>query len=334
MKKFFPFVLSALCVFALNSVSRSPAAPVKSGKRLRLAVIPKGTTHEFWKAIHAGAVKAQQELKAKGRDVEIIWKGPLKEDDRNGQIDVVENFRTQKVDGIALAPLDAKALARPAEDAIKAGIPLVVFDSDLDSKLHASFIATDNKKGGALAAAHLAKLLNNKGRVILMRYQVGSASTENREAGFLEGIKKFPNIKVISDNQHAGATRALAQTTAQNLLNRFGKEVDGIFTPNESSADGMQLALKEAKLLGKVKFVGFDFSPTLNEGLKQKNIHGLVLQDPVKMCYLAVMTLVKVIDKQKVDKFIDTGVYIATPDNMNTPQMKDLMNPPIDRYLK
>src|SRR6059036_2654831 len=163
-------------------------------KSYTIAVIPKGTTHEFWKSIHAGAVKAEQELNGKGIKTEIIWKGPLKEDDRDQQIQVVENFMSRRVSGLVLAPLDSQALVTPVENAIKAKVPVVIIDSDLKSDQYVSFVATDNYKGGQLAAEHLGKLLGGKGKVILLRYAVGSASTEAREAGFLDALKKHPDI--------------------------------------------------------------------------------------------------------------------------------------------
>src|SRR2546430_7661167 len=161
-----------------------------------IAVIPKGTTHEFWKSIHAGAVKAERELNEKGVKTEIIWKGPLKEDDRDQQIQVVENFMSLRVSGIVLAPLDSQALVKPVENAIQAKVPVVIIDSDVKSDQYVSFVATDNYKGGQLAGERMGKLLGGKGNVILLRYAVGSASTEAREAGFLEALKKYPAIKL------------------------------------------------------------------------------------------------------------------------------------------
>ena len=170
---------------------------IAAGRTLTIAVIPKGTSHEFWKSIHAGALKAKQELEATGQKVNIIWKGPLREDDRDQQIQVVENFTGRRVDGIVLAPLDNQALIAPTETALSAGIPVVIIDSALKSDRPLSYISTDNFKGGELAAKQLSKLLNGHGNVILLRYQVGSASTEEREAGFLNEIKKYPDIKLI-----------------------------------------------------------------------------------------------------------------------------------------
>src|SRR6187401_1036849 len=169
--------------------------PTQSAGPYTIAVIPKGTTHEFWKSINAGAAKAEQECNAQGTQVKIIWKGPLREDDRDQQIQVVENFISRRVNGIVLAPTDAKALVSPVNTAARAKVPVVIIDSGWKSDKYASFVATDNYKGGVLAGEAMAKLLGNKGNVILLRYQTGSASTEEREAGFLDALKKFPDIK-------------------------------------------------------------------------------------------------------------------------------------------
>jgi ribose transport system substrate-binding protein len=300
-----------------------------------IAVVPKGTTHQYWKAVHAGAVKAQQELKGQGIDVKLIWKGPLREDDRDQQIQVVENFMTRRVSGIALAPLDSQALVAPVANLAEAQIPVVIFDSALKSDKYVSFIATDNYLGGQYAADRLGELLGGKGNVILLRYAVGSASTEAREAGFLDTLKKkFPEIHVISSDQHAGATQETAYQVAQNLLNRFGHEVNGIFAPNENSTIGMTKALKDiGEAGGKVKMIGFDAGSQSVTDMKNGDVQGLVVQDPLRMGYLSVMTLIKHIKGEKVEKRIDTGVHMITPENMMQPEMNDLLHPPVAKYL-
>ena len=302
----------------------------------KIAVIPKGTTHEFWKSIHAGAIKAQRELAEQGVTVNVIWKGPLKEDDREQQVQVVENFVAQRVNGIVLAPLDRRALAAPVETAVRGKIPVVVIDSGLESKMQAAFVATDNREGGRIAARELGKMLGGKGNVAMLRYAVGSASTEAREDGFLEIMKKdFPNIKLVSTDQHAGATRDTAKRTAENMLNRHGRQLNGVFAANESSAAGMLLALRDAGLAGgKVKFVAFDSGETLNAGLKVGDIQGMVVQNPMRMGYLGVKTIVEVLQGKKVTPVIDTGVGFVTKENFNSPEMADIVNPPLDKYLK
>jgi ribose transport system substrate-binding protein len=300
-----------------------------------IAVIPKGTTHEFWKSINAGAKKAEQELRAQGTKIAIIWKGPLREDDRDQQIQVVENFMTRHVSSMVLAPLDDRALVKPVENAMKAGVPVVIMDSDLKTDKYVSFVATDNYKGGQLAGEEMGRQLGGKGNVILLRYAVGSASTEAREAGFLDALKKYPNIKLISSDQHAGATRELAYQVSQNLLNRFKHEVNGIFCPCEPPTIAMTKALRELGLAGgKVKMIGFDSGSQSVTDMKNGDVQALVVQNPLLMGYLGVITAVKNLRGEKVERRIDTGVALITRENMDQPEMKELLAPPIEKYLK
>jgi ribose transport system substrate-binding protein len=337
-------VITAIVLVALAVVFTSAGCKQKKTEKgtdvYRIAVIPKGTTHIFWKSIHAGAIKAQEELKASGVNVEIIWKGPLKEDDRESQIQVMENFVTQGVTGIVLAPLDDVALRMPVKEAVNSGIPVVIIDSGLKSEDYVSFVATDNYLGGRKGGERLAEILGGKGKVIMLRYQEGSASTMNREQGFLDVLKeKYPGIEVVSANQYGGATTESAYQASENLLAPFqkadgGLSIDGIFCPNESTAFAMLRALEDGGLAGKVKYVGFDSSERLVQGLRNGEIQGLVLQDPINMGYLGVKTLVAHLQGQKVEKRIDTGSAVATPENMDEPKMKNLLEPDFKKWLK
>ncbi len=320
-------LLVAAAVFAGCSKSETPEG-------LTLAVIPKGTTHEFWKSIHAGAVKAQRELEARGEKINLIWKGPLREDDRDQQVQVVENFTARGVSGILLAPLDSQALVNPVRSAVKAGVPVVIFDSDLKSDQQVSFVATDNFQGGRIAGKHVASLIGGKGKVILLRYQVGSASTEAREAGFLDALKEFPGIRLVSSDQYAGPTRETAYQASQNLLNRHGQEVDAIFCPNETSTIAMTKALREiGRAGGKVKMVGFDSGSQSVADLRNGDVQALVVQDPLKMGYLGVKTLVQHLQGKPVEKRIDTSVVLVTGENMSKPEVEALLNPPFKQIL-
>ncbi len=298
-------------------------------RKLTVAVIPMGTTHEYWKSIHAGAMKAAAE-----EGVEIVWKGPQKEDDRAQQIAVVEDMISRRVDGIVLAPLDGKGLQKPVAEARQAGIPTVVVDSGLAGDDYISFIATDNYKGGQLGARRLAEVLGGKGSIILMRVMVGAESTMRREQGFLDEMRNHPGIRILSDNQYGGITTETAYQTGENLLNRF-PGVDGVFCPNESTTFGMLRALTDAGKAGKVKFVGFDSSDKLIKALRERQILGLVLQNPFRMGELAVKTLVRRLrdPRAPIEKRIDTGAVVATPENMETPDVKLLLSPPIAQYL-
>jgi ribose transport system substrate-binding protein len=299
--------------------------PAAGGENLRIAVIPKGTTHEFWKTVHAGCLKSAQELHA-----EIVWKGPLKEDDLRQQIELVQSFIAQKASGIVLAPLSDKALAAPVKAARDAGIPVVVFDSDLQSDVPVSFVATDNFAAGKMAGEHLARLLGGKGQVVLLRYQEGSASTSNREKGFLEAMRAQPGIKLISDNQYAGATTESAFSTSESLLvahRAAAGGVDGLFAPNESSTFGMLLALRKAGLAGKVRFVGFDASDKLVQAIREAHLDAVVLQDPFKIGRVAVQTMIEHLRKMPVEKRIDTGAVIATRENLDSAPIRQLIHP-------
>jgi ribose transport system substrate-binding protein len=319
-----------------NSDKNSGREGLASGhaKALTIAVVPKGTTHDFWKAIHAGAAQAAQELSAGGDSVKIIWKGPLREDDREQQVQVVEGFVSQGVQGIVLAPLDNRALVRPVEEAKSANVPTVIIDSGLESEAMVSYVATDNRKGGELAADRLGTMLGGKGNVLMLRYAEGSASTTERENGFLDRIKaRYPGITVVSSDQYSGATRETAKRASENLLNRFGADLQGIFVPNESGTIGMLLALQDMGRAGKVRFVGFDVSPILIDALRAKQLDGIAVQNPMRMGYLGVATMVAHLRGRPVEKRIDTGVTLVTPENLDQPEIKALVNPPVARYL-
>jgi ribose transport system substrate-binding protein len=291
-------------LLALAIAACSSSSPADSGK-ITIAVIPKGTSHVFWQSIHAGAAKAAQEF-----GVDIIWRGPLREDDRASQIAEVEGFITRGVSGIVLAPLDEAALVGPVSDAARAKMPVVIIDSGLKGGDYISFVATDNRLGGRMAAEGLAKMLPRGGRIVVLRYAEGSASTEDREAGFLEEIAKNPAIQVLSSNQYGGADVEGAYKRAEALLHRFRR-------PD-----------------GSLELDGIDSSDTLVKGLSDGHIDALVVQDPVNMGYLGVKTMVDHLQGRPVEKRIDTGAQFITRDKMSDPAVKELLQPDLSRWLK
>jgi len=299
-----------------------------------IAVIPKGTTHEFWKSIHAGALKAAGES-----GVEILWKGPLREDDREGQISIVEDFISRGVAGIVLAPLDNIALRAPVANAVRAGIPVVIIDSDLKSEDYTSFVATDNYLGGRMGARALVRLLDGRGRVIMLRMSEGSASTSHREQGFLDEVALSSGITVVSSNQYGGTSTESAYKASENLLAPLKDpagvlSIDGIFTVNESTTFGMLRALQDGGVAGSVRFVGFDASPKLVEALERGEIDGLVLQNPFGMGYEGVRTMVAHLKGEPVARRVDTGVLVATRENMASPEVAQRLAPDLSEWLK
>ncbi len=313
-----PLVLWAAC----ERKQEQQPPKVTKGKTLNIAVVPKGSTHRHWKNVKAGAEKAAQEL----GNVNVIWQGPHKEDDRQMQIQVVQNLISRGVDGIVLAPLDDQSLVGPVQQAVKRHIPVVVIDSDLKTNIQAGYVATNNHLGGKLCAKRLVEVLGGRGKVIMLKCCEGSAATLEREAGFLEGIAQFgPGIEIVSSDLYAGATFEKAFQVSQNLLNRFA-QVDGIFCSYEASTQGMLRALQLAGKAGSVKLVGFDVNQTLLEGVKQGVVQGLAAQDPVQIGYVGVKTIVAVIEGKPYQKRVDTGVTMITRQNLQEPRVQALLS--------
>lgn len=329
MKSYLSLILVAVIAMTGCGGSNDGTGSKTSEDTLTIAVIPKGTAHIFWKTVHAGAAKAGQE-----EGVEIIWVGPENEGDRKQQIELVENYVSRQADAIVLAPTDENALIRPVENAMSRNIPVVVIDSGVKTDNYVSFVATDNKEGGRLGARRLGEVLEGKGKVILLRYAEGSASTTNREEGFLEELAaKFPDIELISTNQYAGVTKETAIQASNNLLNRFA-DVDGIFCANESSTFGMMRALETTGKAGKIALVGFDTSDSLLDGMAEGKIVGLVSQDPFDIGYQGVKMAVAAIRGEEVRKRLPTRLEMITPDNVNDESIKELIHPDVDKWLK
>jgi ribose transport system substrate-binding protein len=330
LKKKFKAVLSGLSIALLMGgcvakQAQDQVAEADQDRKFHIAVIPKGSTHVHWKSVHAGAEKAAHEL----GDVQIIWQGPQKEDDRQMQIQVMQNMVSRGVDAILLAPLDDQSLVPSVKAAVNRQIPVIIFDSDLQTDVYHSFVATDNYEGGRLCARQLAQELGAKGKIIMLKYSEGSEATLKREQGFLDGLKEYgPEMELISGNQFAGATFEKAFQASQNLLNRFG-DFEGVFCSNETSTQGMLRALQLSGRAGKAKFIGFDMNQTLLAGLQKGEIHGLAVQDPVAMGYLGVKTAHAILMGEVFDNRIDTGVTMVHKDNLNEPNVQVLLHPEI-----
>jgi ribose transport system substrate-binding protein len=298
------------------------------GKTLTLAVIPKSTGGEFWETVEVGANEAAKEL-----GVDIKWQGALTETEIAEQKKIIENMVNLGVDGIALAPLNPKAMQKDVENAVAAGIPVVIFDSAVDGHAQTSFVATDNLAGGALGGTHLIEELKDRGKkVVMLRFIQGTASTEQRAQGFLDEMKKA-GFNVATDAYIEDGTVAGAKKTATNVLEGFvenGKlAVDGIFACNLTATLGMAAALDDLRKSGvssDAVFVGFDSSPRLIEELQEGNVDALVVQNPKKMGRLAVETLVKHLRGEPVEPFIDTHVQIVTAERLNNePEIRELV---------
>lgn len=310
------------CLLPAGCGDGTPPQGDATDDKLRIAVIPKGTTHVFWRSVYRGAREAADEL-----GVDIIWRGPLEENDRAMQIQVVQQFTSQRVDGIVLAPLDSHALRGPVRAANAANIPVVIFDSALEGEPGSdfvSFVATNNVEGGRLGGEELARQLNGQGKVAMLRYMAGSASTLAREQGFMDVIEPHDGIEIIVSNRYAGATAGQAQTEALNMIDRL-READGVFASNESATNGLLQAMRRENLARDRVFVGFDASPPLVQALRNGEIDALVVQNPRYMGYMAVKTMVAHLRGEQVEQMIDTGVVVVTRDNIDDPDIQPLI---------
>lgn len=288
-----------------------------------IAVVPKGQAHIFWQSVHAGAQAAGREF-----GVEILWNAPATETEYSKQIEIVESFIARRVDGIVLAPTERVALVGVIDRARREGIPVTIFDSGADTENYVSFVATDNFAGGQMAAQRLGKLLNGAGKVAVIAVVPGSASTTERERGFQETIQKeFPGVKIAA-MQYGMSDRARSLAVSEDILTAH-PDLAGIFASNESSTVGAAQALKSRGLNGKVKLVGFDSSPSLVDDLRGGTIDSLVVQNPYKMGYEAVKSVVEHLNQKTPAKRIDSGANLILRDNMDTPEMQKLLNPPV-----
>jgi ribose transport system substrate-binding protein len=292
---------------------------------IKIAAVPQGSLHKYWKAVQSGAEKAVRDLQAQGVSVNFLWKAPLREDDRQEQTKILEAVLRQRVDGIILAPFDSRTFVPLVEGAAADGVPTVIIDSALDSPRILSFIATDNQKAGALAADRMSEVLGGRGKVLLLRYQEGSASTEEREEGFRRRLGNYPEMKLIVSEEFAGATRATAKTVSETLLARHSADLAGVFTSNESSTAGMVMALSGLELSSRVAHVGFDTSDLYFDMLRSNRLKGLVAQDPYRMGELAVKAIADHLGGKSVPRRIDTGAKMITPANMDSPEIAHLL---------
>jgi ribose transport system substrate-binding protein len=318
MKKALPIII-LLVVILIIFIGVGISRKGKQGGQRQIAVIPKGITHIFWESIRRGAEKAGKEA-----GVKIFWNGPEREGNREMQIQIIEDFITQKVSGIVLAPIDNKALVPSVEKIYAKNIPCVIIDSGIDTDKYVSFIATDNYNGGVIAAKRMGKILNGKGKIVVVKYAPGSASTMKREDGFIDTIKKeFPEIEIV-DSKYGMDTVETALQAAEDLLTK-NAELDGLFACNESTSVGALRALQGQGRAGKMKMIGFDAGGLLIEGVKTGVVDSLVVQNPYKMGYEGVRVLIAALDGKKVDRRIDTGVTLVTRENLETPEIQSLL---------
>jgi ribose transport system substrate-binding protein len=317
----------------------------------RIAVIPKGLTNEFWQSIHRGALRAASDLRdAGGPEIQIVWDGPLRERDAIEEIRIVDRHISTRIDGIVLAPQHSQTLVPAVLRAVEEGIPVVVVDSGLDGRDYLKYVATDNYHGGVLAAERLLATLRADGKpapkIVLLRYLVGSESTDRREKGFEDTVNAViakqtaageATISWLSTDKFAGATKDSAMKEALPLLNQFREQIDGVFCPNESSADGMLEALRSlgmnwtaAGAVHRVRLVGFDSSPPLVQAIDEGDVDATIIQDPYRMGYLGVSVVMQHLQGRDVSiggSYLSTGENVIARENLHAESTLALFDP-------
>lgn len=291
-----------------------------AGEKLLIVYIPKDTNSPYWLIVKAGAVAAAEKYDAK---VEML--GPSVPTDIATQVNIVNDQITRGVSAILLTAGDAKALAPVTERAKKEGIPLIAVDSGVESDAPLSYIATDNINAAKIAAEKLAELIDYKGKVLLMSFVAGSQTASEREKGFIEGIKQFPDIDLVG-TQYSLADASRAMTIMENMLTAY-PDLAGVFTGEEKTGAGVARQLELSEKAGIVKMVAFDASEQLIQGLQKGTVDALIVQQPYQMGYLGVEFAMKVINGETIPKFVETPVIVVTKDNFNDPEIQKVLYP-------
>ena len=302
------------------------AACQRSGKPV-VGVVPKGANHIFWKTVQAGAIKAAQEY-----GFAIEWNAPTVEVDASRQIEIVESMINRRMAGIVLAPVDRKALVAVVERAAKAGIPVSIFDSAIDTPNILSYVATNNEEGGRMAARRLAEILGGKGKVAVIGFVPGSGATMEREHGFQDEIRRrHPEMDVVG-LQFGMADRAKAMAVTENVLAAH-PDLAGLFADNESSTSGAVQALK-ARGARQVKMVAFDASEPIVADVRDGWIDALVVQNPFKMGYESTKAIGRKLRGETPPRTLDSGAALVTRGDLDQPAIRELLFPEIQKYLR
>ncbi len=314
-----------LCIFSIGVLLLLAPACRRETKKV-IGVIPQGRSHLFWQSIHAGAVAAARET-----GVEILWNAPTSETDYSGQLQVMDAMINRRVDAIAVSPIDRKIMVSVVERAARENIPVVIYDTSVDTEKYVSRVGTDNYAGGQMAAERMGRILNGKGKVLMVKCVPGSGSTLLREQGFEDTIaKKYPGIEIV-DKRFGMSDFAKSLAVAENMLTAH-PDVDGMFASNETGSVGAAQAIKGRQT--RVRLVGFDWSPTLLDDLKAGAIDSLVVQHPFKMGYEAVMTAIQKLRGETPPKMRNLDARLITRENLADTDVQKQLNPDLKKYLE
>ena len=294
-------------------------------RRRTVGVVPKATSHLFFVAVHAGVERAAREF-----DMDLLWNGPTDETDYSRQIEIVDSMVARHVDALAISAADERALVAPLERAMRAGIPVTVFDSAVNVEGYVSFISSDNYAAGCTAARRLAALIGGKGTVGMVMQKPGGASTVLRETGFADTVAKELSAVRIVARQYGMADPVRSRAAAENILTAH-PDLGGIFASSEAASLGSIQAIRSRGLSGKVKLVTFDTSETHIEALKEGVIDIMLVQDPTQLGYEAVKSLARKLRGESPAHRMEIPVSVVVKSDLGQPAVRALLSPPAPR---
>lgn len=297
-------------------------SPTSSGpKALKIIAVPKSVASSYWTIVENG-IKCYA---SKVPNVNIVWNGVQTDTQISDQISLLQNYITQKPDGLLYAATDAKALYPVTQQAVSQNIPVFNFDSGTNPQTVPLF-ATSNTAAAAKAADEMGQLLNGTGKIALLEFVPGSATNDQRVNGFKDELAaKYPNIKIVAD-QANGSDSAKALSQTQNILSAH-PDIKGIYAANQQGGEGAAQALNAASLGGKVHLISFDASDPLISDLKNGTVDALVVQNPFKMGFDSLKAMVAQLRNGVSAQNEDTGVTLVTKANFNDPATQALLNP-------
>jgi ribose transport system substrate-binding protein len=310
----------------VNSTGSTSSSANNNGnaatRALKIAMVPKAVGSDYWEVVHQGAQCAVSKL----QNVSIQWDGVTAETDVTGQVNLLKNFITQGVDGIDYAATDAKVLTQVSTQATTAKIPVVNIDSGTDPQpANILLFATDNVASAVKAADLLGTALNGKGKIAFLPFLAGSSTNDQRAKGFLQGLTKYPNLQLVA-TQYSQSDANVAFRVTSDILSAH-PDLSGIFAANEPGVIGAAKAVQKAGLAGKVVIIGWDAAPDEIKGVQDGEITALVVQNPFKMGYDSLNSIVKMIRTGAQVSNEDTGVTFVEKSNMNDPKTQSVLNP-------
>jgi ribose transport system substrate-binding protein len=321
MKTKLLFAVALAALMLSGCAARPAAAPAEKPAETKpyIPVISKGFQHQFWQAVKAGSEKA-----AKDFNVDITFEGPESESQVDKQVEMVQTALDKKPAALCLAALDTKALIPLLEKAKAANIPVVGFDSGVDSDIPVATASTDNIAAAGAAADKMAELIGNEGEVAVIVHDQTSRTGIDRRDGFLNRMKeKYPNITVV-DVQYGGGDHLKSTDLAKAIIQAH-PNLKGFFGANEGSIIGVLNAVTELKKEGQLTVIGYDAGKQQMDAIRSGVQAGAITQDPIGIGYKCVEAAVKAIKGETLSKTIDTGFHWYDKTNIDSDEIKPLL---------